>query len=238
MAVLLIGAGAVAAAAALALTGKEKPAAPAPVAAAVPPTAEKPADGAVAPVPVPTVHVGTPVPPPPSGSGVVEEVASKAVDKALNVAFGTAASTVKLGIQALDVQRQVVTAIAGEGAGNAAVLNPALALGLTAKTAAETLGQQLGVPADINRRVAQTVGVAVGAPALLPIKATAEVVSLGIRTVMGAQAERTVRDVFKPLDITNSKNAVHAPVAAVAKGVSAAADFIKGGFTGLFGKKR
>jgi hypothetical protein len=199
---------------------------------APPLTSQRPPDGAAAPKVVPPANVGTPAPPPPTGDGgVAGELAAKAAGKALEVAFGAAASTVKVGFQVADLQRQALTSIAGEGAGNmAAVFGPVAGVTLAAKTAAEKLGAQLGIPADINRRLAQTVGVAVGVPALLPFKVTGEVVSLGIRTVLGEGAERAVRDVFKPLDITDSKNAIHAPVAAVAEGVTFVSNALKGVF--------
>ncbi|MFE8599829.1 hypothetical protein [Archangium violaceum] len=228
MALLLVGAAGLAAAGVYAAARGKGEAAPG-VPVSTLPTSERPASGAAAPAVAPPANAGTPPPQPTSGSGGGEVVA-KAAEKALDVVFGTAASTVKLGIQAAELQRQFVTSIAGEGAGNAAVLNPMLTVGLTVKTAAEKLGTELGIPADINRRLAQTAGVAVGAPALLPIKVTAEVVSLGIRAVAGEEAERAVRDVVKQFDITDSRNAIHAPVAAVANGVTFVANALQGVF--------
>jgi hypothetical protein len=205
---------------------KKKPEAAPPV-----PQAEVKPSGAAAPKPVPAANVGAPKP---SAGNVGGEVAAKVAGKALDVAFGASAATVKMGIQAADLQRQVMTKVAGEGVGNAAVLNPMVTVGFAAKRGAEELGKKLGLPAEANRRIAQTVGVAVGAPALLPFKVTGEVVSLGIRGVLGKKAEADVRGVFKKLDISDSKNAIHKPVAALGKGVSAVANVLKGG---LFKKK-
>jgi hypothetical protein len=201
-------------------------------ASAPPLTSQRPPDGAAAPNVVPPANVGTPAPPPPTGDGgVAGELAAKAAEKALEVVFGASASTVRVGFQVADIQRKVLTSIAGEGAGNmAAVFGPVAGVTLAAKTAAEKLGAHLGIPADINRRLAQTAGLAVGAPALVGIKVTAEAVSLGIRAVAGVEAERAVRDVVKVFDITDSKNAIHAPVAAVAEGVTFVANALKGVF--------
>ncbi|ATB36288.1 hypothetical protein CYFUS_001702 [Cystobacter fuscus] len=216
-------------AAAPAVAPTPKVAAPTPV-----PTVEKPPSGAPAPVPVPAASGGT---------GILGDVVNKAAEKGLTTLLGSSAATVTMGLQATDAMRQVVTAIAGAGAGNTtAVFGAGAGLGFVAREGVEAVGSALGVPAEISRRVAQTVGVAVADPTgiLTSLKVTGEVVSLGIRAVAGADAERAVRDVVAKLDITDPRNAVHAPVAAVASAVSAAANVVKNGvtslFKGLFGK--
>ncbi len=225
---VVAGAAAVAAALGVVVWKSRKKAPPPP---AVAPTSERAADGVVAAAVVPAANAGTPPPMPATGKDILGGL----TDKVGGGALGTAASTIAVGLQVADVTRQVMTKVGGEGVGNLSVINPAFALGFAAKVGAEKLGAKIGIPSEVNRRIAQTVGVAAGAPALLPFKVTAEAVSLGIRVVGGAKAERDVRDVFKKVDPSNHKNVTAKPIAAVAKGVSAVANVFKGG---LFGKKK
>jgi hypothetical protein len=193
------------------------------------PEAERGAAGAGVPA-------TAPVPP----AAVDNPLAQEAAKKAATSALGSVAGTVVAGFKAAELQRQVVTAVAGEGLGNtAAVFGPTASVAALAKTGAETLAAKVGVPAPLAKAVGQTVGLAVaGGPVfgvpLVGAKVTAELASAGIRAVAGPQAERQVRDVFKGLDPTNSKNITHAPIAAAAAGVKAVTGF----FGGLFGKKK
>jgi hypothetical protein len=186
--------------------------------------------GQVAREPTAPAQVGAP----PKPSGVVGEVAAGLAKKGLEAVAGGAAATVQLGLKAAELQRQVVTAVAGEGLGNtAAVFGPAATLGALAKEGTAKAAAALGVSAPVAKALSQTAGMAVAAgplfaPAVVGAKVTAELASAGIRAIAGEKAEAQVRGVFSGLDPTNHKNATHAPIAAVAKGVTAAANLLSG----------
>lgn len=206
--------------------------------AALLPVVEQAPSGVAAPVPVPAASEGAG-----DGAGFLAEVAGKAADKALgkvvsNVVGSGVAGTLTLGFQVADAVRTGVTAIAGQGAGNISAVVSGAGVGIVVKTGVEAVGNALGIPAEFNHRIAQTVGVAAADPTgiVTAAKVTGELVSLGIRAVAGKEAERAVRDVVKKFDISDSRNAIHAPVAAVATAVSTVANVIKNGVGGLFGK--
>ena len=146
---------------------------------------------------------------------------------------GKLAGQIGVGLKVADAIGQGVEKLAGQGAGNLARIALPAAVGFAAKGATEKLLAKVGLPSGskANKLISQTVGVAAGTGGLgVPLKLTAEAVSLGIRAIGGKKAEEDTRSFFRKLDPSNHTNVTAKPFAAVGSAIKS--------LGGLFGKKK
>jgi hypothetical protein len=127
------------------------------------------------------------------------------------------------GVKANAAVSALVESAAGKGAGDVAAINISLAPAILAKVGTEKLLAHAGVPPNIAKHTAITVGATalVGAPAIA-LKAGGELFSAGIGFVAGKGAEKAVRGAVSQLDPTKPgslANKAVQPVSKLVKGI-------------------
>lgn len=136
---------------------------------------------------------------------------------------GSTVATVAAGIAVNSAVANLVEKAAGKGAADVTAINISAAPAVLAKKLTENVLVKVGAPPEVAKHTAITVGAAVviGAPAI-PLKAGAELVSLGIKAVAGQKAEETVRNAVSQLDPTKPgsiANKAVQPVSKLVKGI-------------------